>query len=58
MLGGIERDFAQGDALQAEIEAFLRSVREGRPPEVTGEDGARALALAERISAAIRAQQW
>ena len=44
--------------LQAELDSFLRSVAEGRAPEVTGEDGARALALADRITAAIRAQQW
>ena len=44
--------------LQAELDSFLRSVREGQPPEVSGEDGARALALADRIVAAIRAQQW
>jgi predicted dehydrogenase len=55
----VELDLASSERpLQAELDSFLRSVREGRPPEVTGEDGARALALAERISAAIRAQQW
>ena len=47
----IEEDsFEQGDALLAEIEAFLRSVREGSPPVVTGEDGLRALETAMQIT--------
>jgi len=44
--------------LQAELDAFLRSVREGTPPEVGGEDGLRALSLADRIVAEIRAGGW
>jgi predicted dehydrogenase len=44
--------------LQAEVDSFLTSVREGTPPEVTGEDGRRALALADRISAEIERQAW
>ena len=44
--------------LQAELDSFLRSVRAGTPPEVTGEDGRRALELADRIVAAIRLQTW
>jgi predicted dehydrogenase len=51
-LGGEQRP------LQAELHSFLVSVKERRPPEVTGEDGRRALALAERIAADIRAQRW
>jgi predicted dehydrogenase len=51
-LGGEQRP------LQAELDAFLRSVRDGTEPEVTGEDGRRALALADRIAADIRAQRW
>ena len=51
-LGGEERP------LQAELDSFLRSVQQGVDPEVTGEDGRRALALAERIAADIRAQRW
>lgn len=38
------------DALRYEIEAFLDSVRERRPPVVSGSDGRRALELALRIS--------
>jgi predicted dehydrogenase len=47
----IEEDsFDQGDALLAEIEAFLRSVCEGSPPVVSGEDGLRALETAMQIT--------
>ncbi|MFT5288405.1 MAG: putative dehydrogenase [Planctomycetota bacterium] len=65
-------DFVQGDLLdvtelelsgeerplQAELASFLGAVREGTPPEVSGEDGRRALALADRIVTAIEAQSW
>ncbi len=44
--------------LQAELDAFLRCVRSGERPVVAGEDGRRALALAERIASEIRAAGW
>jgi predicted dehydrogenase len=44
--------------LQAELDSFLSAVREGRDPEVTGEDGRRALELADRIAVEIRARTW
>jgi predicted dehydrogenase len=44
--------------LQAEVDSFLTSVRTGAAPEVTGEDGRRALALADRITAEIEAHVW
>jgi predicted dehydrogenase len=44
--------------LQAELDSFLACVRERREPEVSGEDGSRALALAERIASDIRSQSW
>ena len=44
--------------LQAELDSFLRSVRMRTPPEVGGEDGRRALELADRICVQIRAQGW
>ena len=45
-----ERSYEQGDALKYEIEAFLRSIVEGTPPVVTGEDGLRALETATEIT--------
>ena len=45
-----ERSFAQGDALRDEINAFIDSVRDGKPPVVSGEDGKRALEVAMQIS--------
>jgi predicted dehydrogenase len=50
-----EQNFEQGDALRAEIESFLASVREGRPPVVSGEDGLRALETATAITAQVTA---
>ena len=44
--------------LQAELDSFLRAVRAGTEPEVSGHDGRRALELADRIAAEIRAQSW
>ncbi len=51
-LGGEQRP------LQAELAAFLASVADGTPPEVGGEEGSRALALADDIVARIREQAW
>lgn len=45
-----EESFDQGDALLAEIEAFLRAVRDHTAPMVSGEDGLRALETAMRIT--------
>ena len=45
-----EQSLEQGDALKAEIEAFLECVRTGRPPLVSGEDGLAALETAMRIT--------
>ena len=44
--------------LQAELDSFLSCVRNGTPPEVRGEDGRRALALAAESVSRIRAQGW
>ncbi len=44
-----ERNFDQGDALRAEIEAFLGCIESGDRPAVSGEDGLRALETAIRI---------
>jgi predicted dehydrogenase len=44
-----EKTYEQGDALKAEIEAFLAAVANRRPPPVTGEDGLLALRTAVNI---------
>jgi predicted dehydrogenase len=41
-----EETFEQGDPLRSEIEAFLDSVTNGKPPVVSGQDGKRALETA------------
>lgn len=48
-----EGQFGDQDALELELRAFLRAVRERTAPPVTGEDGTRALALALEINRAI-----
>jgi predicted dehydrogenase len=50
-----ERSYEQGDALKLEITEFLRSIREGRPPVVSGEDGLRALETAILITELVQA---
>jgi predicted dehydrogenase len=45
-----EESFDQGDALLAEIQSFLKAIREGTEPVVTGEDGLRALETAMQIT--------
>ncbi|GBC77043.1 scyllo-inositol 2-dehydrogenase (NAD(+)) [bacterium HR08] len=47
---------AKDEPLRAQLQSFLRCVREGAPPLVSGEDGRKALALALRILAAIEAR--
>ena len=51
-----EESFDQGDALLAEIEAFLRAIREGTEPVVTVEDGLRALETAIQITRLIQGE--
>jgi predicted dehydrogenase len=50
-----EQSFEAGDALRAEIEAFLASCRGERPVVVSGADGMRALQTAMTITAAVQA---
>lgn len=45
--------FEKGDALLAEITAFLESIRTGSPAVVSGDDGLRAMIVAERVIADI-----
>ena len=42
-----------GEPLKAELKSFVESVRADVPPEVTGEDGIRAIELAQRVEAAL-----
>ena len=51
-----EQSFEQGDALKAEIEAFLECIRTGRPPVVSGEAGLYALETAMRITEQVKEQ--
>ena len=44
------------EPLARELSDFLGAVREGRPPLVTGRDGRRALAVAERVAARMGAE--
>ncbi len=46
------------DALAAELSDFVESLRMPRPPRVTGEHGAEAVELAERILNSIDAHRW
>ena len=45
-----EREFEQGDALLAEADAFLTSIKQNRTPVVSGQDGLRALETADEIT--------
>jgi predicted dehydrogenase len=45
-----EQSYEQGDALRAEIEAFLEAAANGTPPPVSGEDGLLALRTAISIT--------
>jgi predicted dehydrogenase len=59
LLEVLELELAGEDRpLQAELDSFLQCLQEGRSPEVRGEEGWRALELADRIVAAIRAQSF
>ena len=46
------------EPLRAEIESFLESVRTGSAPAVSAQDGYAAVELAERITQAVRDQDW
>lgn len=46
------------EPLRAELESFLESVRTGKPPAVSGEDGVDAVRLASEIVSAIQLHSW
>jgi predicted dehydrogenase len=52
-----ENSYDQGDALKAEIEAFLASAATGLPPPVTGEDGLLALRTAVNIAEQVQSSR-
>jgi predicted dehydrogenase len=57
-LRGLESDempYLAVDSLQEEIRSFIHCVRSGQSPEVTGEDGCRALAAALRVVDSLQA---
>jgi len=49
-----QREYENSDALNLEILDFIRAIRSGQPPKVTGEDGKRALETATRITQLIQ----
>jgi predicted dehydrogenase len=53
-----QQQFDAVDALTLELEDFVDSIRQERPPQVTGEQGREAVAAAEQILAAIAAHRW
>lgn len=50
----VEQSFERNDALQAQTDAFVRTVRERGVPQVSGEQGRQALALALQIGALVQ----
>ncbi len=52
-----ENNYEQGDALRAEIEAFLAAAADGHAPLVTGEDGLLALRTAIAINEQVASQR-
>lgn len=50
------RQYGNSDPLYTELQAFLKSIREGTPPVVSGENGRQALEMALTISAQLHPQ--
>lgn len=53
-----ELPIRDAEPLREELAALVSAIREGRRPDVGGDDGLRALALAERILADLRARSF
>jgi predicted dehydrogenase len=51
-----EREVPEGDALESEIDAFVRAVARREPPPVSGIDGLRALEVAELVRESLEAE--
>ncbi|MCI0461171.1 MAG: Gfo/Idh/MocA family oxidoreductase [Gemmataceae bacterium] len=54
----LERDLDRGDQLTRELQDFVRCVRTGAEPRVSGAEGLRAMALASRVLDSIRTHAW
>jgi predicted dehydrogenase len=54
VIEGGKLDVPREEPLRCELADFVGAVRHGRPPLVTGQDGRKALALAERITERMR----
>src|SRR5262249_48645828 len=54
----VTRDGQAQDQLTCELTDFVRAVRTGTAPRVTGHDGRAALAVAERILESIKNHVW
>ncbi len=52
------RQFEAVDALTLELDDFLGSIRDARPPRVSGEQGRDAVAVAEQVLAKINTHAW
>ena len=57
MLPQMTRSFASVDALELEMRDFVRSIVSGRAPRVTGQAGANAVVVAEKIINSIKRNQ-
>ena len=57
MLPQLSRSFASVDALELEMRDFVRSIVSGRDPRVTGQAGAEAVVVAEKILNSIKCNQ-
>jgi predicted dehydrogenase len=53
-----QQQFEAVDALALELQDFVTAIRESRAPRVTGEDGRRAVAVAEQILTKIDRHAW
>lgn len=57
ILPEMTRSFESVDALELEMRDFVRSITSGRPPRVTGTDGAQAVEIAQKILQSVERNQ-